>query len=619
MPTMYLENINTPDDLKKLDKASIPALAKEIREFLIKNLSNTGGHLASNLGVVDLTLVLHYLFNSPKDSFVFDVGHQAYTHKILTGRKDKFHTIRTMGGISGFPKRAESEHDIEETGHASTSISFALGLSTARKKQNIEGDVIAIIGDGAMTGGLALEAINNASHVDSDLIVIINNNEMSIGENIGVISKTLNMTLNNKLVQELLGKTKDIISLIPFGRLANEFMNRFEGAIRSFLTPGIMFREFGFKYFGPVDGHNYAELFETFENVKNSKGLRIVHVNTKKGLGYYFAEENPSKFHGIAPFDIATGEIKNKQDKKTFSSLVSESLCSIAEKNNKIVAITAAMEGGTGLSLFAKKYPRQFYDVGIAEAHATTFASGLSSSGLIPFVAIYSTFMQRAFDQVIHDVCLMNLNVKFLIDRVGLVPDDGDTHQGLFDVAFLRIIPSIVIFTPTSEKDFFSMVELSSEASGPFAIRYPKDYVLESKTKLYPDKIEIGKSYTVKKGDGQLLIISYGTTLHYIVEAIEELKINATVLNLVSIKPLDESAIINLAQTHKKILIVEEVLKAGGIGEAISSILTENKIKTEVYIHAVENKFIEVANRKELLSIYGLDSTGIKTKIKTVI
>ena len=460
---MYIENINSPLDLKKLKKEELPLLAKEIRDFIIKTVSNTGGHLGSNLGVVDLTIVLHYLFDSPKDAFIFDVGHQTYTHKILTGRKDKFHTLRTYGGISGFPKKCESEHDIEETGHASTSLSFAYGVAQAKNILLDSGEVIAIIGDGAMTGGMALEAINNIAHTNTNMIIILNNNEMSIGKNIGAISKFLNATLNDDLIQEASYKIKDLVSTLPFGDIANEIIDRGKGAIRSFVAPGIAFRELGFKYFGPVDGHNYEELISTFEKIKQIKGARLIQVNTIKGKGYEIAEKNPAKFHGIAPFDIETGELKSKSSNKTFSFLAGESIIEAAKENKNIVAITAAMESGTGLTEYAKIFKDRFFDVGIAEQHSITFAVGLAESGLIPFVCLYSTFLQRGYDQIIHDACIMKANVKFMIDRAGLVPEDGDTHQGVFDISFLRIIPNIVIMSPVFEEDFKEMKRINEK------------------------------------------------------------------------------------------------------------------------------------------------------------
>ena len=613
---MYIENINSPLDLKKLKKEELPLLATEIRDFIIKTVSNTGGHLGSNLGVVDLTIVLHYLFDSPKDAFIFDVGHQTYTHKILTGRKDKFCTLRTYGGISGFPKRCESEHDIEETGHASTSLSFAYGVAKAKNISENDGEVIAIIGDGAMTGGMALEAMNNIAHTNTDMIIVLNNNEMSIGKNIGAISKFLNATLNDAFIQEASYKVKDLVSALPFGDIANEIIDRGKGAIRSFVAPGIAFRELGFKYFGPVDGHTYEELISAFEKIKQIKGPRIIQVNTIKGKGYEIAEKNPSKFHGIAPFDIETGETKSKSSGKTFSNIAGESIIEAAKENKNIVAITAAMESGTGLTEFAKIFKDRFFDVGIAEQHSITFAVGLAESGLIPFVCLYSTFLQRGYDQIIHDVCIMNANVKFMIDRAGLVPEDGDTHQGVFDISFLRIIPNIVIMSPVFEEDFKAMVKKSIEHKGPTVIRYNKSAVRESennKENIIASNFEIGKAHIVRESGGKKnCIISYGQTLIDIVNAVNEINLDVSILNLSTLKPLDEKTIIDFINKSDKILIIEENIKKGGIGSAILEIMADNGIFKRVKIHALPDKFFEVATRNKLLELYKLDKNGLK-------
>ena len=616
---MYIENINNPLDLKKLKKEELPLLATEIRDFIIKTVSNTGGHLGSNLGVVDLTIVLHYLFDSPKDAFIFDVGHQTYTHKILTGRKDKFHTLRTYGGISGFPKRRESEHDIEETGHASTSLSFAYGVAKSKNILENDGEVIAIIGDGAMTGGMALEAMNNIAHTNTDMIIVLNNNEMSIGKNIGAISKFLNATLNDVFIQEASYKVKDLVSALPFGDIANEIIDRGKGAIRSFVAPGIAFRELGFKYFGPVDGHNYEELISAFEKIKQIKGPRIIQVNTIKGKGYEIAEKNPSKFHGIAPFDIETGETKSKSSGKTFSKLAGESIIEAAKENKNIVAITAAMESGTGLTEFAKIFKDRFFDVGIAEQHSITFAVGLAESGLIPFVCLYSTFLQRGYDQIIHDACIMNANVKFMIDRAGLVPEDGDTHQGVFDISFLRIIPNIVIMSPVFEEDFKAMVKKSIEHKGPTVIRYNKSAVRESennKENIIASNFEIGKAHIVRESDiKKNCIISYGQTLIDIVNAVNEINLDVSILNLSTLKPFDEKTIIDFINKSDKILIIEENIKKGGIGSAILEIMADNEILKPVKIHALPDKFFEVATRNKLLELYKLDKNGLKEVI----
>ena len=610
---MYLEKINSPSDLKKLTTEELKSLSSEIREFIINNVSNTGGHLGSNLGVVDLTLVLHYLFDSPRDAFIFDVGHQSYTHKIITGRKDRFNTLRTLGGISGFPKRNESEHDIEETGHASTSLSFAYGLACSKNILGYRGDVIAVIGDGAMTGGMALEAMNNIANTDTDIIIVLNNNEMSIGKNIGAISKFLNTTLNDNLVQEASEKVRGLVSSLPFGDIANEFIDRGKGAIRTFVAPGIAFREMGFKYFGPVDGHNYDELISTFQKVKSIRGPRLVQVNTVKGKGYKIAEENPSKFHGIAPFNIETGELKSKSSSKTFSNLAGECIVNAARENKNIAAITAAMESGTGLTEYAGLFPDRFFDVGIAEQHAVTFAVGLAENGIIPFVCLYSTFLQRAYDKVINDIGIMNANVKLMIDRAGLVPEDGDTHQGVFDVSFLRIIPNITIMAPVGEKDFKEMVKKSIEYKGPTVIRYNKSAVRDLKENIVSDNFEIGKAHIIREAKNtKNLIISYGQTLIDITDALDEINLDASVINLSTLKPLDEETILNMVKKSDRILIIEESMKKGGIGSAILELMSDNEIYKPIKVHALPDKFFEVATRNELLKIYKLDKDGLK-------
>ena len=610
---MYLEKINSPSDLKKLTTEELKSLSSEIREFIINNVSNTGGHLGSNLGVVDLILVLHYLFDSPRDAFIFDVGHQSYTHKIITGRKDRFNTLRTLGGISGFPKRNESEHDIEETGHASTSLSFAYGLACSKNILGYRGDVIAVIGDGAMTGGMALEAMNNIANTDTDIIIVLNNNEMSIGKNIGAISKFLNTTLNDNLVQEASEKVRGLVSSLPFGDIANEFIDRGKGAIRTFVAPGIAFREMGFKYFGPVDGHNYDELISTFQKVKSIRGPRLVQVNTVKGKGYKIAEENPSKFHGIAPFNIETGELKSKSSSKTFSNLAGECIVNAARENKNIAAITAAMESGTGLTEYAELFPDRFFDVGIAEQHAVTFAVGLAENGIIPFVCLYSTFLQRAYDQVIHVIGIINANVILMIDRAGLVPEDGDTHQGVFDVSFLRIIPNITIMAPVGEKDFKEMVKKSIEYKGPTVIRYNKSAVRDLKENIVSDNFEIGKAHIIREAKNtKNLIISYGQTLIDITDALDEINLDASVINLSTLKPLDEETILNMVKKSDRILIIEESMKKGGIGSAILELMSDNEIYKTIKVHALPDKFFETATRNELLKIYKLDKDGLK-------
>ncbi len=608
----YLSKIQTLGDLKKLKLNNLDALASEIRNVIIETVSINGGHLASNLGVVELTMMMHYCFDSPSDKFIFDVGHQCYTHKILTGRLERFHTIRKQGGLSGFPKCSESAHDIAETGHASTSLSIGLGVEMANRHQKNKNYTIALIGDGSMTGGLAFEAINNISHVPNNLIVIVNNNEMSIGDNIGAISKALNNQMNDKRVQDLSTKIKELVSVLPFGLKAKSIIKRIESSIRTFVAPGIIFRDLGFKYFGPVDGHNIKELQNTFNKAKLLDTPVLIQVNTKKGMGYSIAQEHPEKFHGTAPFDIQTGFAKSVSNKKTFSALAGETLLESSEENDSIMAITAAMTSGTGLSEFASKYPKRFFDVGIAEAHSASFAAGLAINNVVPILFLYSTFLQRAYDQVIHDIALMNLHVVIMLDRAGIVGDDGETHQGIFDIAYLRIVPNFVIFAPTNEVDFKAMFNLAIKEKRPFVIRYPKESVPEAIEGITTSDIAIGKSFVIGEGNSGL-IISYSTTVNTIYKALKKndaLK-KYTFINLLSLAPLDEETLIKYLKKHDKAIVIEEACKTGSVGTAILELMNKNAVSSIVNIHAIENSFLETATRSQLLYKYELDEDGI--------
>ncbi len=614
----YLNNIEDIADFKKIKLHNLKTLASEIRSVIIDTVSNNGGHLASNLGVVELTMMMHYCFDSPNDKFIFDVGHQCYTHKILTGRLEQFGTIRKRGGLSGFPKSSESAHDIAETGHASTSLSVGLGVEIASKYKNEKNYTVALIGDGSMTGGLAFEAINNISHVPNNLIVIVNNNEMSIGSNIGAISKGLNNKINDKRVQELSTKIKESVSSLPFGFMAKGLIKRIEGAIRSFIAPGIIFRDMGFKYFGPVDGHNIRELNKTFEQAKLLNTPVLIHVNTKKGMGYPIAVEHPEKFHGTAPFDVRTGMAKHVSSEKTFSALAGEALLEVAQNNDNIMAITAAMTSGTGISGFAAKYPNRFFDVGIAEGHAASFAAGLAINGITPVLFLYSTFLQRAYDQVIHDIALMNLHVVIMIDRAGIVGDDGETHQGIFDVAYLRIVPNITIFAPTNELDFAAMFRLATNTKQPFVIRYPKESVCENTANLTTSDVAIGKAFVVCEGEGGL-IISYSTTVHTIYNALSKNNLleKYTLINLLSLCPLDEDTLVAHLSKHSKAMVIEEACVVGSVGSAVLELANKHSINSSIKIHGVSNAFLETASRAQLLEKYEIDENGISKAIDT--
>ncbi len=613
---MYLETIDSPADLKKLAADQLPALACEIRAFILQNISRTGGHLASNLGAVELTLALHYAFESPKDKFIFDVGHQSYTHKIVTGRKGRFHTVRTYHGLSGFPRRTESAHDIADTGHASTSISLGLGLDTAVRLKKAEGRVIAIIGDGSITGGLALEAINNAGHLPTNLIIIVNNNEMSIGTNIGAFAKYLNKKIQAPGVQSLAMSIDALADKLPFGERAKDIIHRIESSVKAFIAPGIVFRELGFRYLGPVDGHSIDDLIATFDLAKTISGPLLIQVNTIKGKGYEHSEMNPSSYHGVGEFDVATGTAKKKKQ-KTFSALFGETLTQLAADDSRIVAITAAMCEGTGLEPFSRAYPGRFFDVGIAEGHALTFAAGLAIGNCRPVVALYSTFLQRGFDNVIHDIANMNLPVIIGIDRAGLVPEDGETHQGIFDLAYLRMIPNMTIFAPAGAHDLAEAIACALSRGTPTAIRYPKDAVPDLPPNLVPKEMVYGKAHTVFDGkDGAVL--SFGSTLVTAYHAINDLsqKPSLALINLSTVWPLDEDAIVSAAMKYKRLMIIEEGVVNGGIGSAVLEVLARHETAVPVKLLGIPNSFVPSASREVLLKKYRLDRVGLRREMQ---
>ncbi|NPB09060.1 MAG: 1-deoxy-D-xylulose-5-phosphate synthase, partial [Thermodesulfobacteria bacterium] len=470
MGKKLLDQINGPEDLKKLKPSQLEKLAEELREVIVNTVAETGGHLAPNLGVIELTIALHYVFDSPKDKIVWDVGHQAYAHKLLTGRRDRFHTLRQYGGIAGFPKRAESPHDIVDVGHSSTSISVGLGIVTAQELLGKEGKVVVVIGDGSMTAGLAFEGLNHAGHLKKDLIVILNDNEMSISPNVGALSSFLSRKLTGPLARRFKRELEGLVSHLPGGEHLVNVIKKSEDAIKCLLTPGMLFEALGFRYVGPIPGHNLETLIQTLKNVKGLEGPTLVHVITKKGKGYRPAEEEPERFHGLGPFDVATGKPKTSKAKPpSYTSIFSKTMVRLGEMEPRLVAITAAMPTGTGLKAFSERFPERFFDVGIAEQHAVTFAAGLAIGGLIPVCAIYSTFLQRAYDQIIHDVALMNLHVVFAIDRGGIVGEDGPTHQGQFDLSYLRAVPNLVVMAPKDENELQHMLYTAVRHDGPIA------------------------------------------------------------------------------------------------------------------------------------------------------
>ncbi len=612
---MYLEQIKSPSDLKKLSIPEMKKLAEEIREEMVYRVSKNGGHLASNLGVVELTIALHYVFNSPVDKIIWDVGHQSYSHKLITGRYEKFSSLRKYKGISGFPKRDESEHDAFSTGHSSTSISAALGIIEGRDKNKKDFKVIAVIGDGAMTAGLALEGLNNAGDLKKDLIVILNDNEMSISPNVGALSAYLNRILTGERFQKFKKETKSFLEGIPkLGGKAAKIAQKTEEMLKGLFLPGVLFEELGFNYVGPIDGHNVEHLIDTFKRIKASSSPVLIHIITKKGKGYEFSEKDPSLFHGIGPFNLETG-IPIGGNALTYSEVFGDTLTELAKKDDRIIAITAAMKEGTGLEYFAKKYPERFYDVGIAEPHAVTFSAGLATQGLKPVVAIYSTFLQRAYDEILHDVCLQNLHVVFAIDRAGIVGDDGPTHNGIFDLSYLRHIPNLVVMAPKDDIELRYMLELALIHNGPVAIRYPRGKILpQVRNPKLTDDFKIGEAEILKDGK-DIALIALGNTVYPSLQAAERLEKQGTstmVINARFVKPLDRNLISSVAAVVPRIITIEENILQGGFGSAVVEFLNKIEIPhIKVKRIGIPDIFIEQGSQDELRKIYGLDEEGI--------
>ena len=620
--TDLLKKINNPKDLKKLKKEDLPLLATEIRKLIIETVSKTGGHLASSLGVVELTLALHYIFDAPDDKIIWDVGHQSYTHKILTERKSKFHTLRQYKGISGFPKIEESDYDAFNTGHSGTSISAALGLAKARDAKKEKHYVIAIIGDGSTTAGMAFEGFNQAGHLKSNLIVILNDNEMSISANVGAVSAYLSKILTGQLYTKLIDEIDALLKNIPkIGTRVSRLAHRVEEAIKGILIPGRIFEDLGFKYLGPIDGHNIFHLVPALEGIKKLKGPVLIHVVTKKGKGYQPAEEKAPSFHGVSSFNIGTGAFLKKKSSKTYTEVFGDSITELAQKDIRIIAITAAMTDGTGLSKFAKKFPDRFYDVGIAEQHAVTFAAGLALEGLRPVVTIYSTFLQRAYDQILHDVCLMNLPVTFAMDRAGIVGEDGPTHHGMFDLSYMRNLPNLIFMAPKDENELRRMLKTALEFDGPAALRYPRGAGAGTSTDF--DKkikqIDIGKAEVLKEGI-ELAIIAIGNMVFPSLKAAEILYqkgIDVAVINARFIKPLDKNLIIKLAGKMKRIVTVEENVLQGGFGSAVMEMLEEEGIDNVQFKRiGIPDKFVEHGSPEVLREKYGLNAEGISETIQ---
>lgn len=610
---MLLEKIQKENDIKQLKPEELEKLAEEIRQFLVEKISVTGGHLASNLGVVELTMALHLAFELPQDKMIWDVGHQSYTHKILTGRRAGFDDLRKYGGMSGFPKRKESECDAFDTGHSSTSISAGLGYVAARDIKGEEHSVISIIGDGAMTGGMAYEALNNASRLKSNFIIVLNDNNMSISENVGGMSRYLNGLRTAEAYTGLKKGVEDTLMKIPVqGEKILYQMKKTKSGLKQLFVPGMFFEDMGITYLGPVDGHDIRKLYKTFQEAKRVDHAVLVHVLTKKGKGYVPAEENPSRFHGIVPFDIETGEAKEKSSKDSYTDIFSKVFCDIAKQNDAVVGITAAMADGTGLARFARMFPDRFFDVGIAEEHALTFAAGLAAGGLKPVVAVYSSFLQRAFDQTIHDVCLQNLPVMIAVDRAGLVGSDGETHQGLFDLSFLNMIPNMTILSPKNRWEMADMVRFCADFQYPVALRYPRGAAYEGLS-AFRTPIVYGKSEILYEEE-DIAVIFVGHMAELAVQVRDRLKeigYHCSLINARFVKPLDTEMLEALTKDHRLFVTIEENVLSGGFGEQVLHYVSRAKLDVGVRCIGIPDDYVEHGNVDLLRREVGLDAETI--------
>lgn len=612
-----IDKIESPADLKKLSPADLYLVADELRDEILRTVSVNGGHLASSLGTVELTVALHYIFDAPNDLIIWDVGHQAYSHKLLTGRKDAFHTLRKMRGISGFPRREESPYDCYGNGHASASISAALGIAEAlAKKGEKHRRVIAVIGDGGMTGGMAFEALNHAGHLGRDLIVILNDNEMSIHPNVGALSSFLSRKMTTSLITKMMAAGKEFLRSLPqVGDRAFKYAKRFKDALKNFLSPGYLFEGLGFTYVGPINGHKIDELLETFRNVKDLRDVPVlIHVRTQKGKGYEPAEREPVIFHGVGPFDRRTGKLKkDKSGGMSYTRVFSDAMIELASQDERIVAITAAMPNGTGLDRFQEKFPDRCYDVGIAEQHAVGFAAGLATQGLKPVVAIYSTFLQRAYDQIIHDVCLQNLPVLFALDRGGLVGADGPTHHGVFDLGYLRSIPNMVVMAPRNEEELRRMLATGLSLNCPSAVRYPRGNA-EGVAVTSPIKpLEVGKGELIHEGN-DILFVAIGICSNIALSAayiLEARGVDAGVIDARFVKPLDKILISRWAERVGTVITVEENVTAGGFGSAVAEMLEEIGLNVRLKRIGIPDMFIEHGEPQELRSVVGLTSESL--------
>ena len=605
-----LDKINSPKDLKKLTRIELVTLCDEIRSFIIESVSKTGGHLSSNLGVIELTVALHYVFDCPQDKFIWDVGHQTYPHKILTGRKKKMGSLRALDGISGFPKISESDYDIFGTGHSSTSISAALGMAEALKKKNLDHKAIAIIGDGAMTAGMAFEGLNNAGDSKNNILVILNDNDMSISKNVGALNNYLAKLMSGNLYGSIKRSSKAVLSAIP---PMLEFAKRAEEHMKGMVIPGTLFEEFGFNYIGPIDGHDLNALVDTLNNLKALQGPQLLHVATQKGFGYEPAETDPNKFHGVGQFSLSDGAQPLKIKKATYTDIFGDWIVDMAMIDKKLCAITPAMLDGSGLNKFSEKFPDRFFDVGIAEQHAITFAAGLACENYKPVIAIYSTFLQRAYDQFIHDVALQNIPMLFAIDRAGIVGQDGPTHSGSFDLSFLRCIPNILIMAPSNENECRQMLFTGFKFKGISVVRYPRGPGPGSAIKSKMTAIPIGKAEVIRKGR-TIALLAFGNMLEEALKAGD--KINATVVNMRFIKPLDIKLIRDLGSSHKLLVTLEENTISGGAGSAVLEVISEYDLKCQSLRIGIPDKFVEQGSQEQLRKKYGLDAASIIKSIE---
>jgi len=614
---MLLEQIKKENDIKNIGKEDWDKLAAEIREFLIEKISVTGGHLGSNLGAVELTMALHLALNLPEDKIIWDVGHQSYTHKLLTGRREGFENLRKYGGLSGFPKRKESDCDAFDTGHSSTSISAGLGMVKARDIKGEKNTVVAVIGDGSLTGGMAYEAMNNASRLETNYIIILNDNNMSISENVGGVSKYLNnirtadkyLNLRDSIYYSLRDKKN--------GAAVVEFVRRVKSGFKHLVIPGMFFEDMGLTYLGPVDGHDVKALVKVINEAKKCKKAVLVHVMTNKGKGYEPAERHPARFHGAEPFDIATGLPKNKKLKANYTDVFSTVMMKLGQRNENVVAITAAMPDGTGLKRFQNMYPERFFDVGIAEQHAVTFAAGLAAGGLIPIVAVYSSFLQRAYDQILHDVCIQNLPVVFAIDRAGIVGSDGETHQGIFDLSYLSSIPNMHIMAPKNKWELSDMMKFAVKFGAPIAVRYPRGEAYDG-LEEYREPIVYGKSEMIYE-EKDIALMAVGSMVKTAVEVREKLKekgYSVTLVNARFVKPIDTDMIARLSGDHTLLVTLEENVESGGFGEKVRSYVDERKFTMGVLNVCVPDEYVEHGNVELLRKEIGIDADSIVTKIE---